>query len=220
MLVRFEKAPPADAGDHREGTCSWCGFRAASGIRSYAEDGGAEASACGPCFAARHADGLDPDLFRLAWIPEVPQADLAHLARTVAVLLVRHGRGTDRRQRPEVIKISQSALAVSNALARRADGVTKATARIPGGVKGAAAAMEPGAADALMRGMRVLPVAFEADEVSGWVNDDSSLNGYGTDMLGKHSWFCADLGLAVPPGSTAPPDFGFPDSSEGDRSAA
>jgi hypothetical protein len=207
MQLRFIDAPgsgvaPVAEAERHECSCSWCGFRGGPDLRRYAEEDGAPAVACGPCFAARHASSADPAMFALAWLPEIAQTDLAHLMRVVAVLLKRHpaakvAAAERTRAQPPVHAVRERALEVVRRLRLRVEetGSVLAGVDATGDIGGLLQAMEPGLRGVLVEGLRLVPLAFETSEVEGWLNEESSLNGYGYDLLRRNDWFAGDIEL-------------------------
>ena len=205
MQLRFIDAPQSGTvriaeGDRHDCSCAWCGFRGSRDLQRYAEDDGTPTVACTACFAARHASTADEELYGVAWLPEIAQPDLVHLMRVVAVLLKRH-RAADKKPNPhrptsKPHTARKRATTVAQALKARVDATVRILGDVaPGSMSEVLAGLSGETRESFVANLRLVPLAFESDEVSGWLNDDSSLNGFGDDLLRRNSWFAADLGL-------------------------
>ena len=193
MQIRFARADDSDwkmadpAEDH---ACDWCGFRCSDGILDYQDEGGSRKRAFRICFNARHVLTAPPYLFQVIWLPELPQPDLAHLSRVIALVTSRFGDEKDKTKLGRAITGSKSLFG----LLFRRDKALNATLKdlgLPSPLQWTSLDQE--LQSVLLPGLRLLPIGFSGGEIQDWHEGSSSLSGYTLEMLVEKEWFRTDL---------------------------
>ena len=212
MQIKFARRTGEMREDCTDEPCSACGFHAAGDMHAYREAKENTKILCSICFNAMHVLDIHPQLFRLIWLPEIKQTDIAHISRVSALLRQRIGKPAAagktkttssardlyseshlRAFRNNAVKIMEE----FNLRGKFADdkflkyfGMTLHDfLRIEGIEK----------FPLLISGLRLLPIAFTAKQIEAWANDSSSLNGYGFNILKEQEWFVPKNGsLQIP----------------------
>lgn len=179
MLLRFAKemAPETPSGG---GECVHCGFVSSTGMRRDADG----ALRCAICHAANHAADADGTSYRLTWAPEIDQRDLAHLARVLALLAIRNRSAVP--PRAEHLNLV-SAFTQLEARATALDDRVRAAVGQP--MPAAWTLLDEATRAEILLGLRVFPTRIAWRDVEAWVNDESTLNGYGDKLLDEQRWF-------------------------------
>ena len=89
LMIRFAHVPQrmrtAVGIVGAEDRCQWCASNIVGCQKVYQEEDGTEATACNTCFDARHAASVNRNNVVFVWRPEVPQEQISHLTRVMAI---------------------------------------------------------------------------------------------------------------------------------------